>query len=219
MDDDIKAIAKSTSKAIENVTDIFNKIAGPLANEFGQIIGDRMREYRISKAVALLEKTKRILEVAGIDPNHVPPSLFLPIIENASVQDNDALHDRWAALLANAAKPSCDILPAYIEILKQLSAYEVQFLDSAFDQITEDQKKIAYPASIRENLIDPFPRIMMENIYRLRLVTRDTQEVDPKQLFHMRAGNMPFYFSDLGRAFVVACRPPQIQKTMVLEGD
>lgn len=209
MDEDLKAISKSLAKSLENVTDIFNKIVGPVAIEFGQVLGDRMRVYRYSKAIALLEKTKRMLESAHIEPSQVPPSLFLPILENASVQDNDSLHDRWAALLANAAAPDSEILPAFSEILRQLSPAEAQFLDTTFDQVAEDQKTVTYPMSIRDDVADAFPRVMLENLYRLRLITRDNAEVDPNKPFRMKAGKMPFYFSDLGRAFVLACRPPK----------
>jgi hypothetical protein len=100
-------------------------------------------------------------------------------------------------------------LPAFVEILKQLSASEAQFLDRAFDQVAEDQKAAAYPVSIADEVVNSFPLVMRENLYRLRLITRDTSEVDPKSQFRMRAGRMPFHFSDLGRAFILACRAPQ----------
>lgn len=214
MDENPQETAKSLAKALENVTGVFGKIAGPFADEFGLIVGDRMRFYRLSRAIALLEKTKLMFEAARFDPCQVPPSLFLPIIDNASVQDNEALHDKWAALLANAAAPGNNILPAFSETLKQLSASEAQFLDRAFDQVADDQKAVAYPVSIREETLASIPRVMLENVYRLRLVTRDTLEVDPKQPFRMRAGRLPFQFSDFGRAFVLACRPPQAKSTI-----
>ncbi len=47
MDRETKETLAHASKALENVTDIFNKLAGPFAEEVGLVFADRAREYRI----------------------------------------------------------------------------------------------------------------------------------------------------------------------------
>src|SRR5208282_558587 len=94
---------EAAKQALEPIGDILRKIVGPLADEMGESIGVVARHYRYKLAAKMLQKTERMLIAAGIDPHAVPPRLFLPIIENASMQDDEDLHTRWAALLANAA--------------------------------------------------------------------------------------------------------------------
>jgi hypothetical protein len=50
-------------------------------------------------------------------------------LEGASIEDEEDLHTRWAALLANAAS-SDKVHPSYIEVLKQLTPAEARLLDA-----------------------------------------------------------------------------------------
>jgi hypothetical protein len=40
----------------------------------------------------MFKKTERMVVDVGINPRAVPPRLFLPIVENASMQDDEDLH-------------------------------------------------------------------------------------------------------------------------------
>ena len=99
--DDLRT--EAIKQALEPVGDMLRKICGPLADEVGEGIGVVARHYRYKLAVEMYLKTVQMLKGAGIGPHAVPPRLFLPIVENASMQDDEDLHTRWAALLANAA--------------------------------------------------------------------------------------------------------------------
>ena len=94
---------ESAKQALQPIGDILKKILGPLADEIGESIGVVARHYRYRLGVKMYQKTEGMLIDAGISPHAVPPRLFLPIVENASMQDDEDLHTRWAALLANAA--------------------------------------------------------------------------------------------------------------------
>jgi hypothetical protein len=49
------------------------------------------------------------------------------------LEEDDNLQDKWAAFLANAAAGYKDeIHPSFVELLKQISAFEAQFLDALF---------------------------------------------------------------------------------------
>jgi hypothetical protein len=88
----------------------------------GGILAEPVRVFRFKRSVRLLEKVKHIAEESGIELKAVPTKTLLPILENASVEDDEGLHDRWAALLANAASPTSPrVPPSFVEILRQLS--------------------------------------------------------------------------------------------------
>lgn len=117
------------------IRDFLQKLTGPWAEEIGLAFGDVARVYRFKRAVRLLEKVKKILEDAGINPHGVNPRILLPIIECASLEGDEDLHDRWANLLANAANPDIDdeVLPAFSGVLRDLLPYEVRILDRIYE--------------------------------------------------------------------------------------
>ncbi len=115
------------------VSDLIDKLAGPVAAEIGMTFGDAAaRVYRFKRALKLLHKVQRLASECGYDPAAVRPKILLPILEHASVEDDDVLHDRWAALLANACNPDSDITvsPSFPEILAELSSKEAILLDA-----------------------------------------------------------------------------------------
>ena len=79
-------------------------ITGPLADEFGESLGVWARHDRYKLGIKMFQKTQRMLGEAGITPQAVSPRLFLPILENASIEDDEDLHSRWAALLVPRKK-------------------------------------------------------------------------------------------------------------------
>jgi Abortive infection alpha len=113
--------------------DLLHKIAEPLAEEIGESLGVWARHYRFRLGLRMLQKTERMLKDAGFAPQAVPPRLFLPILENASVEDDEDVQSRWAALLANAAADTVDVHPSYIEILRQFTPQDAVLLDKLHD--------------------------------------------------------------------------------------
>ncbi len=60
------------------------------------------------------------------------------MMQHATLEDNDDLQTRWAALIANAALPGgVTVSPSHPEILKQLSPQEAKFLDVLYDQLLQ----------------------------------------------------------------------------------
>lgn len=128
------------SGAADKIADLVNKLAGPLAEEVGLMLGDKVRVYRVQNWVKTAQKTQRILRQARLSPNAVPPRLFLPIMEACSVEDNETLQDMWAALLATASQRTDDISPSFVETLKQLTPGEAKYLKELHDEALENRK-------------------------------------------------------------------------------
>jgi hypothetical protein len=129
------------SGALTTVTDLLKTLAGPAFEEFGAILGDKAKIYRLKNFIKTAEKSKQILDEAGLKPESVPSRLLLPIIENCSVEDNDDLQERWAGLLASASQESDSLSPSFVETLKQLTPREAKHLDYVFAESSKGQKK------------------------------------------------------------------------------
>jgi hypothetical protein len=123
MPDPISTLALATGGAF------LGKFVGPAAEHLGKLA--------LERAQHLGQKATALLTAAGREPQPVEPKLLVPLVQAASLETDETLSAHWAALLANAADParSSGIVPAYIEILRQLSPREAQLLYSLFLEI------------------------------------------------------------------------------------
>src|SRR5580698_4899288 len=130
---DEDSLVKSGFEAVmKPISELIEKIAGPAAEELGLTLQDSVRVYRAKRQLRLLQKTKEMLDKVKADPQRVPLKALLPIIEHGSNEEDDALQDRWAALLANIAIRGMTI-PAAPDILRQLTPYDVLLLQMCYD--------------------------------------------------------------------------------------
>jgi hypothetical protein len=129
---------KAIEVLLEPVADILKQILGPAAEETGALIGTELRMLRYKRALRLFQRVREYSRTAGIEVAAVKPKLLLPILNNATIEEDDDLQDRWAALLMNASGVTGDnlVLPSYVEILRQLTRNEAVLLDSIFDKVT-----------------------------------------------------------------------------------
>jgi Abortive infection alpha len=138
MPDEKDLVKAGVKGAVEGIAeglgfrDLVQQFLGPFASEVGTGLGYVGTVLRVKLGVQMMQRAKEMLTKAGIQPAIVAPKLFLPLLENASLEEEQRLQECWAALLANAARPDIHIklTPSYIEILKQLSPPEVRFLQS-----------------------------------------------------------------------------------------
>src|SRR5450755_562115 len=129
----LDALSKVAKQSLEPVGDVMKRIAGPLADEIGESLALMARPYRVALSLKMFQKTQRMIKEAGLHAQPVPPRLFLPMLEAASIEDDEDLHTKWSSLLANAAS-SDKVHPSYIEILKQLTPDDARLLDKFYEQ-------------------------------------------------------------------------------------
>jgi hypothetical protein len=122
--------------SLKPFSDLIAALFGPAASEAGLMLEDHVRYFRLRRQVRLCEKTGEFLTDAGVTPRAVPLKLLIPIIENASLEEDDDLQDMWARLLATAADPSSkaiEAMPSYLAVLRELSSNEVRFLNAWYE--------------------------------------------------------------------------------------
>src|SRR6266566_1420752 len=103
----------------------------PLETVMG-ILSDKLQFMRWERKLRLAKRGREILNQRGIQGSlrPIPYKLALPIVEHASLEDNDELQDLWANLLASAVDPKFEglIRSAYIDIIRQLEVVDVHLL-------------------------------------------------------------------------------------------
>ncbi len=236
MDENTTAITKSLSQAVADITDIVHRLFGPLADEFGQMMGDKVYEYRVRNFVSVMNRVKTLLADNRISPNAVPPRLLLPIADPASVEEDETLQQKWAGLLATASVQP-DMSPSFAEVLKQLSPSEARILDSMYD-VTRRQSKTevhrivsVLPSHdvrtwIKEPRLGPSrlvassmkldgtrAQLVLRNFERLGLVSLSYEGPPPGTYLDKRSPQQHIdelvVFTRFAEEFVEACRGPR----------
>ena len=135
----VQELAKTTGKAIDASREaggfIARYISGPLDQGVG-IFEDRLKYMRWERQVRLMSRAEAFLKQSGLSAptRAVPLKLAIPLLQGATLEEDDDLQDRWAVLLVNAANASfgVEIQRSYVNILEQLNTLEVQVLDTLY---------------------------------------------------------------------------------------
>ncbi len=156
----------------------------------------------------------------------VPPRVLLPTISFASLEDNDGLQDKWAALLANAAANSDTIPPTFPDILRQLSPFEVRILDALYDpfighvdethiDVYEDLQKLRKHLESHDVLTTKQENkdfiMCIDNLERLGMIRRVHSGPGTDGFLTPAIDQLDwdrYYTTRLGTRFTNACRPP-----------
>lgn len=142
MEDESKAIqevAKATAKAIDAAREagafISKYVSGSLEQGMG-IFEDKLKYLRWERSVRYMQRANELLKQTGLDaPTRVVPlNIAIPLMQGASLEEDDQMQDRWAALLVNAANASYqgEIRRSYASILEQLTSMDAQILDAIY---------------------------------------------------------------------------------------
>jgi hypothetical protein len=203
------------SGAFDKLADIIHKLAGPMADEIGLMMADKIKVYRVKNWVNVVKKTQKILSEAHLDAESVPPRLFLPILEASSIEADDTLQSLWAGLLASASKESDSLSPSFIETLKQLTPAEAKALNEFFESVpTQDFQRFRDAATslvLRAMKEDVQLLLICETFQRLGFFSRlyDVRQVRP-QRYEMESNEIvwQYEFTKYGIQFMKACRGP-----------
>lgn len=204
------------------VHDLFLKLTGPAAEEYGLMWQDSLKMRRTRRLIKGLAETKRLLDEAGFEPRVVPDKVLLPIFDGMSLEDNETLQAMWSALLANAALPGSGKAHAgFIAILRQLSPAEAELLNWIFSSDDPFVNPMEFPdmqdvSTLGESLdaleahqfvrrSDSQPPGMGGGLYDVG----DWNSSSRAAVFESRA-DKTYILTDRGRAFVEACRPPAL---------
>ncbi len=235
--DDIVEIAKATqevAKTTSKALDVSEKVGGFVAKVIGEpvecavgMLVDKLRFLRWERQLRMVDRCEEIIKKRGIEgkTRSVPPKFALPIMENASLEEDNDLQDLWANLLSSALDPEFDgsLRSAFIDIIKQLETVDVHVLNLIYkyyknalnvQRISQDASPISIGLSkkdiIKKINMTPFVyENSIDNLMRVRCVSSLVIKISS-----IMAGNEPMTvdkgydvicITSLGIGFVEAC--------------
>lgn len=229
MDEEAKAaqeIAKATKKGLE-VSEKFgaflSKIFGEGFQHLGDSFADCAKYIRYKNMLKIQHKVDRLHQERGIKSTtlSISPGTGLALLESASLEDDDNIQEKWAALLANATDPEkrIKIQKIYIQIISSLEPLDALVMDYLSEQ--DAPIKISYgefpkinAKHISETLSQDIDDInlSLSNLFRLGCLidswknqTWDTMG-QGFQGFRVNNPESDFRLSHLGRTLMEACK-------------
>jgi Abortive infection alpha len=124
------------------VKPFLEKILGPSAMELGGLISDpianwrkELKDRRDNRAIQIATRAAEQSNRSGEEPIQIPDYIAVPLLDKATLVDDENLQEMWASLLANATNPTMagNVSHIFPTILAGLSPREAQFLNVIFD--------------------------------------------------------------------------------------
>lgn len=142
MTDDLKTVeevAKTTGKAIDiaqNFGHFISKyISGSLEQGMG-IFEDKLKYTRWERQMRLMKRAEEFMKSTGMDKPDKPLELkfAVPLLQAATLEENDYLQDLWAKLLVNSVsnENKIELTRSYIDILERLTPFEAKILEKIY---------------------------------------------------------------------------------------
>jgi hypothetical protein len=132
MDEESLEIVKATAQGVaEGTTEtVLRALLAPLV-ERRQENADIIRGRRAERQVEILRRMYAMLDDANVPPEWIPDKTLVPLLTNASLEDDPDMQQRWAALLANAAagEQGAEVMPAFAQVLSELTPIGAKMLD------------------------------------------------------------------------------------------
>lgn len=140
-------VAETFGKGIDLAEKAGDFIAPLIKGSLVQAIGifeDKLKYTRWERQMRMMDRVQKIMEEQKITVNNPLPLKFaLPLLQGASLEEDDDLQDLWINLLVNAVS-SCniEIKRVYMDILERISHQEAQIINSIYSiSFEENQHK------------------------------------------------------------------------------
>ena len=183
----------------------------------------RIHARRRGLAQEILTKAQEMIREAVVPAGPVPMKTVVPLLEYASLEEDEYLREKWAAMLANAAVSSGKVHASFAEVLRLQTPQGVLFLDALF---TLTEKRMAEFLSQPQNQGgDPAKNLGMQHelleLFRKTVQIASANDVGSEfsmVLTNLRRSNIiegpvlgrpQVSFTAFGIEFIRSCRPPE----------
>lgn len=187
----------------EKARTFLEKYVQPPINEVGIFKDEDILEWRFHNKVKVVNMAESYLQ--GYEPKKkkLPVKDVLAILNFSSVEEDESLQEKWAALLANTILTEKLNTNLFKTILSELNNLEAQMFDFIFKYSVENHKGEGLSVTVKQ--LVQFPRKALEQIYgdisleienllRLRLI-KERKGFDSSQQ------DGPYLLTDLGWQF------------------
>lgn len=135
---------KSTTieKGLELAKTFVEKLIVPTAEEVGLLVAENVKYFRFKNQIKILLKAKKYVETQNISPKEIPLKILVPLLEKASLEENEELQDKWAKMITNLSDSETNLQnQIFPYLLSQLSIEEFNSLKNLHEKEKAFRKK------------------------------------------------------------------------------
>ncbi|MEN8374618.1 MAG: Abi-alpha family protein [Gemmatimonadota bacterium] len=174
-------------QALELVTDLARNLLDPVTKQTGELLADYVRDLREKRKANAMAVVQRGREIVGESPvsdlASIPAQRLVPLLEAASLAEDETLREMWASLLATSLTVEAPetMSASYVEILRQLSPFDARVLNGVFIRFGWPRGGAVYVGGQPEPLGDVSTRdfgLSLHNLRRLGLVELGTRATE-----------------------------------------
>lgn len=175
---EVVSVAKVAVASIP-FTAIVKRMLGDASDEVAKQLADEIKVYRYGRSLKLLQKAEKMAQEAGFTPKAVPIKLLFPLLEGASLEEDENLHDMWAALLANAASPdnAAKVRPGFIASLKEMSPNQSSLLDWMSEASKTHVTSLVDPTKFTKPIAAEELAVCLDSLEAAQLIRRSDLEM------------------------------------------
>lgn len=130
MEKKINITSTAVEKGLDMARSFLSKLISPAVEEAGLLIKDRITYWRFRNQVKVLNKAQVYCVKNNISTKAISLKLMVPLLENASLEEDEFMQDKWAVLLGNLVDSSQNIENhVFPYLLSQISISEFTVLE------------------------------------------------------------------------------------------
>lgn len=147
MSKELNIKSSTIEKGLDLAREFLGKLISPTIEEVGLLISDNVKYLRFKNQINILLKAKQYVEKRNIKVKEIPIKILVPLLDKASLEENEDLQNKWASMLANLVDSSTNLQnQIFPYLLSQISIEE-------FEQLRELATKEA-EHRLRRNQLD-----------------------------------------------------------------
>lgn len=130
--------SSTIEKGLDLAKDFLGKLISPTIEEVGLLISENVKFLRFKNQVNILLKAKDYVEKKKINLKEIPIKILVPLLDNASLEDNEELQDKWANMIVNLVDSQMNLQnQIFPYLLSQISIEEYNELKILIEKETE----------------------------------------------------------------------------------
>lgn len=140
----IDITSTAVEKGIDVAKEFLDKVINPSLEETGLLLKDKVTFWKFKNQVRTLNKAKDYCEKNNISPKTISLKLLCPLLDNAALEEEEELQEKWAILLSNLVDSDQNIENhVFPYILGQISTNEFLFLEKVSHDKNERVNKLS----------------------------------------------------------------------------
>lgn len=130
-------------KGIDAARGFLESLIKPAVEEVGLLLKEKLTIWRLKNQVKVLNKAKEYCEKNNISVKSISLKLLTPLLENASLEEDETLQDKWAILLSNLVDSEQNIQNhVFPYLLSQISLKEFTVLETIWKSTQSKNERL-----------------------------------------------------------------------------